>query len=378
LSARTASGWVNTSLAPPASGPGEPIGALTNAPCGACYSPQTAFTADFSQAFVVSGFDTDSLDQDGVNDAYRLDVSSGAWSLAALPDTGPLTASFNSPNNLQFAGTYIAGVSENGSHVFFQSFDQLPVVPVPGHHGESHPSDMLYDRTGGHTYAVGVLPDGTFSQTCTTGLGDGAKDAAYQATVNYGAISPDGSNVVFTAHGPNGVGCGASEGVYLRENNATTIKLAGVGYVARSSDGSKVFTDGIGGIYAYDVATGITTTITTEGGLVASSADGSRVYYLGAGPSLYLWDKGTSVLIPNAGEGFASNLLASGSANRPDYAVATPDGGKLLFLDAANLTSYNQFGNSEAYVYNADTGAVTCVSCNPTGVPPLGGSYLRV
>ncbi len=57
----------------------------------------------------------------------------------------------------------------------------------------------------------------------------------------------------------------------MRENNgtpnATTIKLAGVGYLARSSDGSKVFTDGVGEreVFEYDVATGTTSTITTEG-----------------------------------------------------------------------------------------------------------------
>ncbi len=98
----------------------------------------------------------------GYSDAYRMDLSSGAWSLAALPDTGPMTASFNAAGNQR--GTYIAGVSENGSHVFFQTFDQLPVAP--GTPSEPHPGDMLYDRTGGHTYMVGVLPDGTISQTC--------------------------------------------------------------------------------------------------------------------------------------------------------------------------------------------------------------------
>ena len=65
-----------------------------------------------------------------------------------------------------------------------------------------------------------------------------------------------------------------------------------------------------------------------------------------------------------------------GGVKDNDDAVATPDGSRLLFLDAANLTSYNQFGNAEAYVYNAETGAVTCVSCNPTGAPPLGGAGL--
>ena len=390
LSTRSSSGWVNTSLAPPATGPGSPLALSSpSPPNGNPYAVSAAFTGDFSQAFVESGFDTDPLDQDyafageefrGTIDAYRVEPATGAWSLAALPDAGPLTSSFNAAGSNR--GTYIAGVSDNGSHVFFQSFDQLPVATETP--SETHPGDMLYERTAGHTYAVGVLPDGTFSQTCQTGLGDGAKDAFFggehPAGHVSGAISPDGTNVVFTTSE-----C-SEEAVYVRENNGTpsvtTIRLAGVGFLARSSDGSKIFTAGIGGVFEYDVATGVASTVTTEGEFVASSADGSRVYYLisgGPNAGLYLWDKGTSVLIPHAGEGFSSETFSStkGSVKlNGQYAVATPDGSKLLFLDAANLTSYNQDNNTEAYVYSAETGAFTCVSCSPTGAPPSGGADL--
>jgi hypothetical protein len=397
LSTRTASGWVNTSLAPPSNGPGEPIGSLY--PVGnANFVGMAGFTGDFSHVFVDSAFDSDPLDQDydalseqkSTVDAYRLDLSTGVWSLASLPDTGPMTASLNAAPSTS-DGSFLAGVSENGSHVFFQTFDQLPVAPgTPS----EHTGDMLYDRTGGHTYMVGVLPDGKVSETCSAVLGEGASDASFVGTATYGAISPDGSNAVFTNPAINGQPCGPSEGVYLRENNASTVRLAGTGYLARSSDGSKVFTWGGSGVFEYDVATGVTSTVTTEGSLVASSADGSRVYYLTVGtkPELYLWDKGTSILIPNAGEGFANNVF-SGRAE-PEflhYAVATLDGSRLLFLDRANLTGYNNFGQTcnpngfsgpepgfcrEVYVYDATTGAVTCVSCSPTGAPPLGNAGL--
>jgi hypothetical protein len=205
LSTRTASGWVNTSLAPPATGLGSPVSINPNPPANGTFAPQAAFTGDFSQAFVDSGFDSDPLDQDytadaafgGTLDAYRLDLPGDAWSLAALPDAGPMTASFNdTAYNVLFRGTFIAGVSETGSHVFFQTVDQLSVAP--GTPSEPHPVDMPYDRTGGHTYMVGVLPDGTISQTCTVGLGDGAPDAEFQGNYSSGAISPDGTNVVFT------------------------------------------------------------------------------------------------------------------------------------------------------------------------------------
>jgi hypothetical protein len=170
--------------------------------------------------------------------------------------------------------------------------------------------------------------------------------------------------------------------LYLRENDTTTVQLAGMFYASMSSDGSKVITVGNQvGVYEYDVATGTTTTITTTGKFAAASPDGSHVYYLigegQPGAGLYVWDKGTSTLIPNAGEGFASSLLERGSGTppsgtKPDFAVATPDGSKLLFLDQASLTGYNSFGPkctdnggpglcAEAYVYDAKRGSITCV-----------------
>ena len=393
VSIRTPSGWVNTPLAPPA-GQGEPIG-LFAGPANNTID-EVAFTGDFSAAFVNSSFDTDPLDEDGTIDAYRIDLSNRAWSLASLPDAGPTTKSIDDP---EAPGAFIAGVSQSGSHLFFETMDQVPVAP--GTPSEPHAANMLYDRTGGHTYVVGVLPDGkVVVPTCDVELGDGVKNADIQGQLNYGAISPDGSNVVFTTYETYRGAC-PSPGVYLRKNNTTTVQLAGASYVGKSSDGSKVFTTDGTAIYEYDISGGTTTTITKEGSFVASSADGSRVYWI-YGAGLYLWDNGTSTLIPKAGEGFASFVISlSGGplslfADEPDYAVATPDGSKLLFLDRANLTSYNAsslacvehnksyagYGSgflencAEAYVYDATTGSIACVSCDPTGAPPRGVAHL--
>jgi hypothetical protein len=409
LSTRTASGWVNTTLSPPAIGH-VAAGAFAEFPL------EVAFISDFSTAFVDSLFDSDPLDQDRVKDAYRVDLSSGASSLAGLPDTGPMTAALNPPGigGAAGPGTFIAGVSEDGSHVLFETFDQLPVAPgAPSE--PQHKGAMVYDRTGGHTYPVGVLPGEKISQTCPAELGDGRAYTRNHSGMLYGAISPDGTNVVFTMRATSsGESCGPDEGVYLRENNATTVKLAGDHYIARSSDGSKIFTinvqgasEEVAGLYEYDVASGTTTTISPEGAFVASSADGSRVYYLTGITNttneihseginepyrLYLWDKGTSTLIPQAGEGFASYINPAGTffASAGDQPVATPDGSKLLFLDRASLTGYNNFGPcleragggrpgfcSEAFVYDATAGSVTCVSCSPTGSPPLGNAHLK-
>jgi hypothetical protein len=376
LSTRAPSGWVTTPLAPPA-GKGEPFSFTS--PVGGNANSETAITDNFSAAFIDSAFETDPLDEDRTVDVYRMDIATGEWSLAAAPDSGTLTPGINP------TGTYIAGISEDGSHVLFQTQGKLPTAP--GTPVDTHTEeDQLYDRTGGHTYLVGVLPNGSV-MACAE-LGDGTIDASGGSTLVYGAVSPDGSNVVFTP-GVLGLTSGCGEGVYLRENNTTTVQLAGASYAGRSADGSKIFTEGgsfftdvgvANGVYEYDVASGRTTTVSPEGWFVASSAEGSRVYYWikeGANAGLYLWEDGASKLIPGAGAGFASAARENGDElHKPNVAVATPDGARLLFLDTADLTGYESFGTSEAYVYDATSGAITCVSCNPTGTPPLGSTNL--
>jgi hypothetical protein len=48
----------------------------------------------------------------------------------------------------------------------------------------------------------------------------------------------------------------------------------------------------------------------------------------------------------------------------------TSDGEHILFADTKNLTSFNQNGYAEIYLYDAQTKDLTCVSCNPAGTAP--------
>jgi hypothetical protein len=49
----------------------------------------------------------------------------------------------------------------------------------------------------------------------------------------------------------------------------------------------------------------------------------------------------------------------------------SPDGRFAAFLTAAQLTSYDNKGWRQMYTYDAQTGLVTCASCNPSGEPPF-------
>jgi hypothetical protein len=52
------------------------------------------------------------------------------------------------------------------------------------------------------------------------------------------------------------------------------------------------------------------------------------------------------------------------------------DGKEVLFMSSSSLTGYENFGETEIYLYDAAAGAVTCVSCNPTGQRPEGSASL--
>jgi hypothetical protein len=388
LSTRGPTGWSMASLSTP-QGPSQPD-ALT---FSGDRAPVVSFTSDFSVAFVNSPFDSDPLDQDRAMDVYRMEPSSGSSSLASLPDSGPMVQGFAGGSEREFLpGAYLAGSSADGSHVVFETGGQLPVAP--GTTVDTHTSgEEVYDRTGGHTYLVGVLPDGSVP-ACGAAVGQGVRSGFIEgSSFSYGAVAPDGSNVVFSSFG-NQPECGGpydshnADTLYLREDNAKTVQLPGLFFGGRTADGSKILTLADAPherednpIYEYDIATGQTTTVGVGVGLLGYSADGSHVYYLGTSGNIYLWDNGTTTHVPGTGVPYEQGVPGDSPGGYPqagliyaftttptafvvDMPAVTPDGSKMVFEDFANITGYNSNRNSEVYLYNADTNSVTCVSCN--------------
>jgi hypothetical protein len=385
LSTRGPTGWSVASLSTPQA-PSAP-NALTFSDSEEAAA--VSFTSDFSAAFVNSPFDSDPLDQDRAMDVYRVEPSSGSSSLASLPDTGPMTQSLvgGAIGSETLPGAYLAGSSADGSHVVFETGGQLPVAS--GTTVDTHTSGTeVYDRTGGHTYLVGVLPDGSVP-ACGAEVGQGPRSAFNgSALFSYGAVAPDGSDIVFKSYGNRPECEGGREApnpatLYLRENDAKTVQLSGGFFAGRTADGSKILTLGPA-IYEYDIATGQTTTFGegTEGlGLLGYSADGSHVYFQREG-NIFLWDNGTTIHIPGTGVSYEQGNVGAGPGGYPlqasiksfsrtptsvitDIPAVTPDGSKMVFVDFANITGYNSNRHSEVYLYNEDTNSVTCVSCNP-------------
>jgi hypothetical protein len=380
VAARTSSGWMQQAISPPQ---GEGPKTVTLGVQSRVES--VSLTSDFSQAFVDSPyqnpFESPRLDQAKGVGVYRLWLASGEVETVSLPDSGALTqAMIETPECLVLGfsngcGMFLAGSSADGSRTFFVTTANL--ANAPGTPVDTHETNEIYERRGGHTYLVGVLPDGSVP-ACGAEISQGIADTTKPEAYSYGAVAPSGANVVFAAST-----C-VEGGLFLRDVvDGRTTALPGLAFGGRAGVGAgeeeKIFTLGEGKIYEYHVATGQTTDI-GEGSLLAFSPDGSRVYFLGDEQGIYVYHEGVAKPIPGTpGGGYThagpfgehpGGLITNGTiytetSNMPVASAGSSDGSHFLFIDTAQLTGYENKEHQEAYVYDAETKEVTCISCNP-------------
>lgn len=394
VATRTSSGWVRRAISlPQGEGPrAVTLGVQTRA-------EPMEFSGDFSQAFVNSPyqdpFEDPRLDQTTGMGVYRLMLATGAVETLSLPDSGVLTQSMiETPECLAFGfatgcGLFLAGASADGSRAFFVTTAKL--VTAPGTPPDTHgANDEVYERTGGRTYLVGVLPDGSVP-VCGAEISQGISDTIKPEAYSYGAVAPSGTNVVFDANT-----C-SEGGLFLRDVvHDSTVRLPGSSFAGRLGAGAgeeeKIFTLGENQVYEYGVGTGESTDI-GEGSLLAFSSDGSRVYFLGNEEEIFVYHEGVTRPIEGTLGGYGAGpfgrypggLIANGrptfdseTQNMPVASAGSSDGSHFLFIDTAKLTGYANKQHQEAYVYDAETGKVTCISCNPLGSEPepQGGAQL--
>jgi hypothetical protein len=83
--------------------------------------------------------------------------------------------------------------------------------------------------------------------------------------------------------------------------------------------------------------------------------------------NLYVWRKGQLRLVATLDPG--TNIERS---------TISTDGSHAAFVTKSRLTAYDSEGKREAYVYDADSGALRCASCNPGGAAPTAFEELTV
>jgi Tol biopolymer transport system component len=289
----------------------------------------------------------------GVTNLYVRDNASGSYQLVDVTPPGVPPAS----------PTFLAA-SGDLSHVVFSEEAKLTENAVNG-------VSNVYEWGGGVVRLLTVLPDGT----AVTGSSAG--------------ISRDGSRIFFTAGGK----------LYARLNGASTVQIdssqaGGTGgggnfLAAAGGDGSQVFLtdDASAGLtadtvpnsgtnlYQYDFVSGSLSDLTpaahveVQGGPQVSE-DGSHVYFEAQGalatgatqgqPNSYLWNAGTTKLIP---------ALGKPSANGAFLEIVTSQ--RLTGYDNTDAITGQE--DPEVYLYDAAANSLVCASCNPSGAPPTGG-----
>jgi hypothetical protein len=283
-----------------------------------------------------------------------------------LVSTGP-----SGGNNSSF-DAYFRGCSDDGSHVFIETQDQLTS-------NDTDSEADVYERSGGATTLVSTGPSG----------GNGPTGSAFKGA------SSDGSRLFFeTDERLTSTDTDSNTDVYQRFNGATTLVSTGPSggngaadavFAGASKDGAHVWfetneslvagdTDGKQDVY--ERFNGSTTLASTgpsggSGGFDASfqsaSADGSRVW-IGTLEPLAPTDTDTSFDVYERAGGTTTQVSlgpAGGNASADAlYAGATPDGSHVFFETLESLVPED----TDAFVdvYMRFQGTTTLISTAPS------------
>jgi len=345
-------------------------------------------------------------------------------SFAALSTVPPPEASPPAYSTLE-----IQGLSADGARTLYLASDQLTPEALPNPNAKA----QLYERDEeGNLRLVCVFPDGSpinpLAEECSAGTGSSDVVGDGQTSNTGNAYSSDGRRVFWTA---SKVAPSTSRGagrIYVRidhdlglEGDEETIAVSqSTGSNAKAffwgadENGARAVFEMTEGpladdLYSFEVGEGEETLI-AKGvlGVLGISADANRVYFAskealaGSGqnsegdeaesgePNLYLYEAGEPPTYSFVG--VLSGSDTSGGFGAPSPGASSPiarlsrvaaDGRHAVFVSTAPLTGYDNTdletgkAATEVYLYDAESGALRCVSCNRSGARPDSGELLR-
>ena len=300
----------------------------------------------------------------------------------------------------------LADVTAHDSRIIFESREQLLLTAAPN-------VVNLYEWDGSRPPGqelslAGVLPNGKAPAAgSTAGPGGpaigGAVGGATGKFYTQDTISEDGSRIFFSDAGTGQI--------YMREPEAARTTPVSVGQAywrAATADGSDVFYTEGEDLYRFDAASDTREVLTSGGAgvlgtLGISTENDSYVYFVAGGvladnengnaekaqagkANLYEWHSGETIFVAQLSieseydeydwRDFYSSNPGVAPATGEKSSRVTPDGTTVLFASRAHLTSYDNAGQGELYLYDATGGGLTCVSCNPSGAPATSEAYL--
>lgn len=339
-------------------------------------------------------------DKERIN-VYLRHNSDGGYELLSKSMLGPLGPD---PN---FFRPWFADASADFHHIIFETGENLTA-------DANGSAWKLYEWEDGVVRLVGILPDGTPSpEGSVAGPAAGPsqpEESAANRTEH--TISSDGRRVFFTAGpGPGGAlymrqdgGRPGAATVQLNASEKTTPEASQPAlFRDASADGSEIYfttaeqlvdgdTNTTVDLYRYsvDASAGHHLTLVSNGsgpgeviGFAGLSADGTTAYFVTAGTEtgaeahgeLYAWNHGAPHFIGSGVDASSYNPVES----RRKITRVSADGRYLLFRSVAPLTGFDNHINpfnraSELFLYDANTGHVACVSCDPSGAAPRGSA----
>ncbi len=294
------------------------------------------------------------------------------------------------------------------SHVVFEAAGALTPNAISG-------VENLYEWVDGELKLISVLPSG---ETATEAF--------------FWAVSSDGTHVIWTNNPAQGYTLYSSD---VETGETVQVDLSQGGpdaggpsaYQVASSDGSRIFFNSTaeltsdartckhcafqgasegGDLYEFDLSSHALVDLTVDSngsdvtgadvlGVIGASEDGSYVYFVAEGaltvgatsgePNLYVahydgasWTtRFIGTLAGGEGEGnnWRSGLRPQGSFAH--FARVSGNGRFAAFSSLADLTGYDNAdantgqADAEVYVYDADSGKLTCASCSATGARPV-------
>lgn len=363
LGTRSANGWASTSLDPPT---------ITDDPSQDTFIGTIAVSDDMSRALIITKRRLGSQGVEGQGNLYVHDLATDAYQLVA------------SSSNVSFyqdlAGTnvqaHFAGASSDLGTVVIN----VDVALRPG--DPSGPGD-----------------NNVYSWTAATGLqlasvlpGDTAATSVREVdgqTPNLNGVSHDGARVFFTV---------ANGGVYLRADGTTTalsvsqrpgdpatvIQATLLGAspdgryaVIRVPPATPLTVDApaaLDNVYRYDVESGRLTYLASRVTYAAPAPATGDLYYTSLFDPSGNPTPGTNVYYEHAGN---SVLVASDVSASPLYINAvSPNGRYFAFQSTDRLTSFDNGGRAEIYLYDAARAVFSCPSCRTDGGSATGDAQM--
>ncbi len=329
----------------------------------------------------------------------------------------PLVTSANVPPNTKFGGEAskkesairqmkFLSATPDLSHIVLESTAALTKEAIGAStSANGEPTNKnLYEWSGGRLQLVNILPDKEPLVSPTIFLGLEANGNGSELTAH--SVSNDGRRIVWQFG--EQLQKEASAALYVRDMvEERTVRVGGptAQFQAMSSDGSRIFFLEGGALYEFNYATDTQTDLTVDHGVgetgagvkgpvIGASEDGSYVYFVATG---VLAEGGVSgadnmyVAHYHGGEWTIEHVATLSSEDERSWASfggkaqlsqvssrVSPNGRFVAFMSNMSLTGYDNLDansgqpDEEVYLYDAVSGRVACVSCDPTGARPVG------